>query len=83
MTDAGTLPGRAVLVKDGKIESITEDSKTVQPQAALVVDASGKFLIPGLCDMHVHFPPLPGDKGDPSWRAATPSSPAGSPPHAA
>jgi imidazolonepropionase-like amidohydrolase len=71
MTDAGTLPARAVTVRSGRIESISEDAKATIPKDALVVNAKGKFLIPGLCDMHVHFPPLPGDKGDPSWRAAT------------
>ncbi|HYE62294.1 MAG TPA: amidohydrolase family protein [Phycisphaerales bacterium] len=68
MTDAGTLPKRTVVVRDGKIAEITD--KPVSLKGSTEVDGSGKFLIPGLCDMHVHFPPFAGDQGDPSWRAA-------------
>src|SRR5688500_3432914 len=42
-----------VLLKDGKINSIT--LKQVPKMRAKVVNAAGKYLIPGLFDMHVHL----------------------------
>ena len=41
-----------VLVTDGRIVAVTRQSPVVA--GALRIDASGKFLIPGLWDMHVH-----------------------------
>ena len=44
---------RDVLVDGEKIACVGEG---LQPPAdAEVVDASGKYLVPGLVDMHVHF----------------------------
>ena len=34
------------------------------PKSARTIDASGKFLLPGFWDMHVH---LAGINADPSW----------------
>jgi imidazolonepropionase-like amidohydrolase len=42
-----------VVVRDGKIESVAPDAAV--PKGAKVVDGRGKFLIPGLWDMHVHL----------------------------
>jgi hypothetical protein len=43
----------SVFIADGRIASI---GKNIQaPAGARIVDASGKFLIPGLWDMHVHL----------------------------
>ena len=49
----GASPQRdtSILIVDGRIKEI--DSVRV-PDGATVVDASGKFVIPGLMDMHVH-----------------------------
>jgi imidazolonepropionase-like amidohydrolase len=69
MTDAGTLRRCTVIIKDGRIEDLGPALKT--PEGARTIDGAGKFLIPGLCDMHVHIPPARGDKGDPAWRALT------------
>ena len=40
-----------VLIEDDKIALITAD----KPAADNVIDASGKLVMPGLIDMHVHF----------------------------
>lgn len=40
-----------VLIEDENIIDIT----TKEPKADLIIDAKGKFVIPGLIDMHVHF----------------------------
>lgn len=42
----------AVVIRDGKIISVGHDAA---PPGATVVDGRGKFLIPGLWDMHVHL----------------------------
>lgn len=42
-----------VLIQDGKIQQISE---TIQvPEGATVIDASGKYLLPGMIDDQVHF----------------------------
>lgn len=41
-----------VLVTDGKISQIGSD---LQAPGAILIDAEGKFLVPGLVDVHVHF----------------------------
>ncbi len=46
------LPDRTVVVRDGRIESLTGSG--VIPRGSTVVDGRGKFLMPGLWDMHVH-----------------------------
>jgi len=44
-----------VIITGDKITQIGPSDKTPAPQGAHVVDGSGKFLIPGLWDMHVHW----------------------------
>lgn len=47
-------PHRSVLIEGDKIEQIVRSGEMRQ-SASKVVDAHGKYLIPGLWDMHVHF----------------------------
>ncbi len=47
-------PGQTVLVRDGKIASVTPDADA-SPADTTIIDGAGKFLIPGLWDMHVHL----------------------------
>jgi imidazolonepropionase-like amidohydrolase len=51
------LPGMTVVVKGARISAVSEQAPD---QGTRVIDATGKFLIPGLWDMHVHaaFPGL-------------------------
>jgi imidazolonepropionase-like amidohydrolase len=52
--NAGTaVPGVTVLVREGRITSIGTD--TVIPRDSTTIDGRGKFLMPGLWDMHVHL----------------------------
>ena len=46
---------QTVLVEKGLITQIGESSEIIIPKRARVIDGSGKYLIPGLMDMHVHF----------------------------
>ncbi len=46
--------GHFVHVANGKITAIGPDSEIDIPEGLRVIDGSGKFLLPGLTDMHVH-----------------------------
>jgi imidazolonepropionase-like amidohydrolase len=48
----GVIERGTVLVDDGKIVAVGADVKV--PNGAEVVDASGKFVMPGLIDAHTH-----------------------------
>jgi imidazolonepropionase-like amidohydrolase len=49
------LRNQTVLVRNGVIAEIGDAGKVKIPKGALKVDGAGKFLIPGLTDMHVHL----------------------------
>ena len=44
---------RDVLIDGDKIAAVGESLDA--PEGAEVIDAAGKYLVPGLVDMHVHF----------------------------
>ena len=46
---------RTVIVSEGRILAIDAPSKAQIPPGAQRVDGRGRFLIPGLVDMHVHL----------------------------
>lgn len=48
------VPGRDVIVRDGRIDAIAAHRPADGQQGLIVVDGTGKFLSPGLWDMHVH-----------------------------
>jgi hypothetical protein len=48
------LPGRDVVVRGGRIESIDTSTPGSGRSGLVIVDGTGKFLVPGLWDMHVH-----------------------------
>ena len=45
----------SVFVKDGKIAKIIPENGYFDYGLAKVIDARGKYLIPGIIDEHVHF----------------------------
>jgi imidazolonepropionase-like amidohydrolase len=47
-------PGMTVVVRDGRITALGKAGQAKAPADAQIVNAAGKFLIPGLWDMHVH-----------------------------
>lgn len=49
------LTGQTVVVRDGRIADLGDASKIKVPAGALKVDGRGKYLVPGLMDMHVHL----------------------------
>jgi len=55
---------QTVVINGGRIAAVSPASLAKFDEAARVVDCRGKFLIPGLWDMHVH---IAGVSADPSW----------------
>jgi imidazolonepropionase-like amidohydrolase len=58
LIDGTGAPARTdinVIITAGRIASIGESSRTPVPMGADVLDATGKYLVPGLWDMHFHL----------------------------
>lgn len=49
------VPGQTVVVTDGKIVAIGPVAAVRVPPEALRIDATGRYLMPALADMHVHL----------------------------
>ena len=54
MTSEAVLEGQTVLVKDGTIVAVGQAAELTCDAECTKVDGTGKFLLPGLADMHVH-----------------------------
>ncbi len=52
------LANQDVVVMNGVITVIGQTSKVKYSKAAIVVDGTGKYLLPGLAEMHAHVPPV-------------------------
>jgi len=50
-----TLPDQTIVYKDGKILQVAASAKIKLPKGATVIDATGKWVMPGMVDAHVHF----------------------------
>lgn len=48
------LPDMLVMVESGRIARVARDDYTTLPPGIVVIDGSGRYLVPGLADMHVH-----------------------------
>ena len=55
MDSERALGCQTVLVRDGVIEMVGNSAQVQVPRDALVVDGQGRYLMPGLVDMHVHI----------------------------
>ena len=54
-TGAPPVADSVVVVRDGRIESAGARDTTPVPEGAETVDLSGKTIIPGLVNLHVHY----------------------------
>src|SRR5688500_4290866 len=54
MTGASPSSRQSVIVRDGRITEVGPSARVRVPAGATVVDGTGKFLIPGLFEMHAH-----------------------------
>ena len=43
------------MIRNGRIQAIGPVDQVSRPASARVIDATGKFIIPGLIDSHVHY----------------------------
>ena len=55
MDAPGTAPQRTVLVQGDRIAAVGPADAVTVPAGATVVDGRGRFLLPGLADMHAHI----------------------------
>ena len=70
VTDTARFRG-AIAVKDGAILCIGDDA--AMPEAVEVLDAAGKYVLPGAIDAHVHFRE-PGYTHKETWETGTASA---------
>lgn len=54
-TGAPAREGVDILIREGRIASIAPVDIAAVPEGATVIDGTGRYVIPGLADMHVHF----------------------------
>ena len=52
-----SLPNQTVIVRGDRIAEVGPAASVQVPNGAQRIDASGKFIIPGLAEMHGHVPP--------------------------
>lgn len=53
--DLSVTPGTSVLVREAHIVRVGADAEIAVPEGAEVIEARGRFLMPGLWDNHQHF----------------------------
>lgn len=56
MDEVRTLPNQTVVVRDGVIAEVAPADEVSVPSEATLIDGSGRYLIPGLAEMHGHIP---------------------------
>jgi predicted amidohydrolase len=56
MDSERVLPGHTVLVEQGRIAQVGPSGSFSVPPGAVRIDGEGRFLIPGLADMHARLP---------------------------
>lgn len=52
--DGVVLPRKTIVIKNDTIHTVTDDKKAADFKAVQFIDASDKYVIPGLWDMHTH-----------------------------
>jgi len=90
MTGDDLLEDQTVLIRGDRIAAIHSRGDAPPPVGARIIDAAGKFLIPGMADMHIHLPPrsywrnwwVRAPKWVPCKTCYTSTSPKASPPSA-
>ena len=55
MTSAAVLDDHAIVVENGRIAALCPATRECVPSGAIIIDGTGRFLIPGLVDSHNHF----------------------------
>ena len=68
VTGGPALSDRVVVIRGDSIVAVAKSGSIAIPKGAQVIDGRGKFLIPGLWDMHTH---IAGVSANPIWARAT------------
>ena len=55
MDDESVRADQSVIIEGDRIVAVARPSELEVPDGAQIIDGRGKFLMPGLCDMHVHL----------------------------
>jgi N-acetylglucosamine-6-phosphate deacetylase len=55
MTGAAPLADQTVIIEKQRVSDLGPSNAVTIPRGAQILDAHGKFLIPGLVDMHIHL----------------------------
>jgi imidazolonepropionase-like amidohydrolase len=55
MSSETLLPDQSVVIENGLISDIGSAKKIAIPNNAEVIDGQGRYLMPGLADMHIHM----------------------------
>ena len=55
MDEERVLENQTVIVTDGVIQSISDAATTVVPGYLTRIDGNGRYLMPGLADLHIHL----------------------------
>lgn len=58
MDSAQVLPDQRVLVQGDRIIHVGPAAEVSIPEGATLIDGKGRYLLPGLTEMHGHVPPL-------------------------
>jgi imidazolonepropionase-like amidohydrolase len=53
------IPGQTLIVRDGRIDAFGEAAAMRLPADLPRIDGTGRYLMPGLAEMHAHVPPNP------------------------
>ena len=56
MTGVTAIVNQTVIVRDGRIAQMGDAGRLAVPSDAIAIAARGKFLMPGLAEMHAHIP---------------------------
>jgi len=71
--EGGRIDGGSVLLADGKVQAVGRDIQA--PAGAMVIDGTGKWVTPGVIDVHSHL----GDYPSPAVKALSDGNEATSP----
>ena len=69
MVNDGLDTAQTVVIEGDRIAAV-RDFRQADLSVPGAIDARGKFVMPGLVDMHIHFAKSPGEPGDAAQRAA-------------
>ncbi len=56
MQDQGILTAQTLLISQGRIAEMGSAATVTVPDLATRIDGTGKYLVPGLAEMHAHIP---------------------------